>query len=246
MRICVYTAIFGGYDDLHPPVPQSVPTDFLCYTDAPALASPGLWRVMHERRVPDLHPRMRAKWLKTHPHVLFPAGRPPAGRYSALDPRRLWRRYDAVIWIDGSIRVTSENFARDLAACLGPDGIACFRHPNRDCIYEEAEKSLRWAKYQGMPIREQAESYRREGFPAHHGLMAGGIIARGTRAPHLAAIDEAWWQENLRWTYQDQLSLPVVLWRQNRTIAWIPGELWRNPWFEWVPHRLEEGLAAPA
>jgi hypothetical protein len=241
MRVCVYTAIYGGYDDVHPPAPQSVPTDFFCYTDA-APAAYGLWRTIRDRRLPDLHPRTRAKWFKTHPHVLFPRGRPPL---AALDPRFLWRRYDATIWIDGSIRVTSKDFARDLAGCLGPDGIACFRHPQRDCIYEEAEKSLRWAKYRSLPIREQVEHYRREGFPAHRGLMAGGVIVRATRAPHLPEIDEAWWQENLRWTWQDQLSLPVVLWRQNRKIAWIPGDLWKNPWFEWVPHRREEGLATP-
>ena len=243
MRVCVYTAIYGEYDDLKPPAPQSVPTDFICYTDNPAMRPAGAWRVVYDQRLPDLHPRLRAKWFKTHPHLLFPDGRPPAWRYHAADPRRLWHRYDAVIWIDGSIRVTGAAFARDMAASLGPEGTAFCRHPDRDCIYDEATASLRWAKYHGLPIAAQVESYRAEGYPAHHGLMACTVIVRDPRATQWHAIDEAWWQENLLWTYQDQLSLPVVLWRRHRQVGWIPGHLWRHPLFEWVPHRIDEGRA---
>lgn len=241
MRVCVYTAIYGGYDELKPPAPQSAPTDFVCFTDSATLGASGAWRIVQDRRLPDLHPRMRAKWFKTHPHALFPAGRPAASQFAPFDPRRLLRRYDCIVWIDGSIRVTGADFARDMLASLGDAGLAFIRHPDRDCIYDEADESLRWGKYVGQPIAEQVEHYRREGYPPHHGLMAGGVIARRPGTAALPALDEAWWQENLRWTYQDQLSLPVVLWRQGFSNVWIPGNLWSNPWYRWEPHRNEEG-----
>src|SRR5437879_1575817 len=79
-------------------------------------------------------------------------------------------------------------------------------------IYAEAEFSKTMPKYFDQPIAEQIESYRAEGYPARMGLIATGLIARSTAAD-LSAIEEMWWDENLRWSYQDQLSLPVVLWR---------------------------------
>ena len=64
--------------------------------------------------------------------------------------------------IDGSIAIKSPDFARDMAASVGATGIAMFRHPDRDCIYDEAVESIRWAKYAGMPIMEQVGHYRAE------------------------------------------------------------------------------------
>ena len=37
MRVCIYTAIYGGYDDLKPAATQSIPTDFFCFTDSPSI-----------------------------------------------------------------------------------------------------------------------------------------------------------------------------------------------------------------
>ena len=37
MKVCVYTAIAGGYDILKKPATQNIETDFYCFTDgAPA------------------------------------------------------------------------------------------------------------------------------------------------------------------------------------------------------------------
>jgi hypothetical protein len=201
----------------------------------------GLWIICRDQRLADLNPRMRAKWYKMHPHLLFPRGRPGWRENRRLRLVHPLRRYDYTIWIDGSIAPKSEHFARDLVGAVGASGIAVFKHPDRDCIYDEAKESVRWAKYNGLPIMQQVESYRAEGYPEHHGLMAAGVIVRRTGLASLARMDEAWWQENLRWTCQDQLSLPVVQWRLGLTNEWIPRHLWFNPWYDYIPHRLEEG-----
>jgi hypothetical protein len=109
MRVCVYTAIFGDYDELHSPPRQSVPTDFICYTDSAKLSNPR-WIVVRDLRLPALHPRLRAKWFKTHPHTLFPDGRPRSGQHWRLTAVSLMHRYDSTIWIDGSVHVKSADF----------------------------------------------------------------------------------------------------------------------------------------
>jgi len=235
MRVCIYTAIYGGYDDLKPAATQSIPTDFFCIHPK----SP--WRIVRNLDRPDLSARLRAKWFKMHPHLLFPNGAPRRPWWAILRPNH---HYDVTIWIDGSLEITSPNFAADMLAQLGPAGLSAFPHPARDCIYEELEKSLRWAKYAGQALSQQVESYRQQGYPPHHGLAAAGVLVRNPKSGTLAALDEARWQENLRWSPQDQLSLPVVWWRAGLRHNVIQGHLWQNPWFRHTPHPHEEGLIA--
>ena len=69
--------------------------------------------------------------------------------------------------------------------------------------------------------------------------MAATLIARDPRNPKLALINEAWWIENLRWTYRDQLSLPVVLWRLGHGYDKVMLNLWDNPWFDRLEHNSD-------
>ena len=115
-----------------------------------------------------------------------------------------------------------------------------FAHPDRDCIYDEVGASRGMAKYAGLPLDEQVASYRADDFPPRAGLIAGGLIARRVGQPGIDAIEAAWWAENLRWTYQDQLSLPVVLWRLGAGYDAVPLNLWDNPWFDRLDH-LDDG-----
>jgi hypothetical protein len=114
-----------------------------------------------------------------------------------------------------------------------------FPHPERGCIYDEVVQSATMRKYQAQPIHEQAASYRTEGYPAQNGLMACGLIARRARAD-LGGINEMWWRENLRWSYQDQLSLPVVLWRMGRGFDRIEKNLWHNDLIAWHGHKTQD------
>jgi hypothetical protein len=242
MRVCIYTAAFGGYDALKAAVPQSVPTDFFCFTDGQGISGAKPWIIRHSAARKNLSPRMRAKWFKLHPHVLFPGGALPLSTAWQTAFFRWRQRYTHTIWIDASLEVVSPYFAEAVIAQLGQSGLAVFPHPDRDCIFDEAVASTHWAKYEGQPLLEQAQAYRAEGYPAHHGLFAAGILVRSTSAAHLPALDDAWWQENLRWSYQDQLSLPVVWWRAGRRFDVIDANLWTNPWFRYHKHPREEGL----
>jgi hypothetical protein len=190
--------------------------------------------VVHNTQRPALSDRMRAKYFKVQSHRVFPGGRP------AWNEARRWRLrpYDYLIWIDGSIRIISPDFAGRLIGEI-EHSMAMVVHPDRDCICDEATETIAWGKYPPGPITEQVEAYRREGYPAHNGLIAGGVIARKTRAPHAARINEAWWAEQQRWTDQDQLSLPVVLWRLGTRVDVINLPLWTSGYFVREPHRFE-------
>lgn len=194
-RPAIITACMGGYDRLRAQVAQDIPVDWICVTDDDRPV-PAPWRAV---RVTPADPcsRMSAKAYK-----LQPCDRPDA------------------IWIDANMRVTSPSFARRALAAR-VNGLAVWRHPDRDCIYDEAEASLRLLpeKYAGQPIRAQVDHYRSEGHPAHAGLYACGTLAWDWSDPTAEAIGRAWMEECRRWSYQDQLSLPVVL----RRFGVVPG-----------------------
>jgi hypothetical protein len=232
-RAVVYTAIFGDYDALKQPAPQDDPCDFICFTDNRMPPRVGVWRVVHIKRASGTHPRMQAKRFKLLSHEVFPNGR-LAWRFAPL-----WRRprIDLSIWVDASLRIKNPTFVADMRELVADGDWAMFAHQWRDCIYDEADASLILEKYRGLPIAQQVESYKSI-VPPHGGLYACGVIVRREPAgQRMADVNARWWRENLRWTYQDQLSLPYVL-RTGETCQprIIPGDILSNRWLDFIPH----------
>jgi O-antigen biosynthesis protein len=239
MRTVIYTAIFGNYDELSEPVAQDVECDFVCFTDRRLPPRVGAWNIVPVKARVATHPRMQAKRFKLLSHKVFREGRLAlAYRWQ----RGLWslrHRYASSIWVDGNIAIKGQSFAKDVLDAASDAGWAMFRHPDRDCIFDEAFVSAKMKKYEGLPVREQVEAYRREGVPEHGGLFACGVIARKEPLRDaLRRVNELWWKENVKWTYQDQLSLPYVLKKTGAIVGIIPGNLWQNQWFDVIQHRM--------
>jgi len=235
MRACVYTAIYGDYDVLQEQTEQSVLTDFVCFTDSAGVCQSQIWKVIQNCERPELHPRMRAKYFKILSHLVFPKGMISRQLVTAAWPSHL---YDYIIWIDGSIQIKSPLFVEMIVDHIPRRGLTMLKHPDRDCIYQEALASL-WlqpVKYGKLPIIQQVESYRSRGYPPRNGLFAATIIGRRSRDKDLNLINNSWWAENVHWTYQDQLSLPFVLWQSGQCCIPINVSLWSNNYFDWRPN----------
>jgi hypothetical protein len=164
------------------------------------------------------HPRMTAKRVKMLDFPVAPS--------------------DYRIWIDANMRVKHPAFPVEVATLCGDAPIALWAHPDRDCIYDEAMASLILAleKYDREPIVAQVGHYARNGHPAHAGLYAGGCVVWNLQRPVTRVIAAAWLAECQRWSYQDQLSLPVVLRRFDVTPVLLPGDLRDNRWLTIGPH----------
>jgi hypothetical protein len=164
MPSIIYTALFGNYDTLNQRVAQDTDCDFVCFTDQRLPARIGAWHVVHIKASAGLHPRVQAKRFKLLSHKVF-RNRRLAFRYRLR--RGGWsvsKRYTCSIWIDGSVAIKSKSFARDITTvATGAPGWAMFRHPDRDCVFEEVAVSSAMEKYRGLPIFEQVDAYRQEG-----------------------------------------------------------------------------------
>lgn len=197
-KIALITAIFGELDDLKPVPEQSVPVDKFCFTNNPNIPAGEFrgWNVIHpDYPRYDLKNRIKAKFFRTMSHTV-----------KELLP------YDIVIWLDGSIDIIHPEFVQYMTQYVERFGLVCFKHSVRDCIYEEARISKEGPKYVGEPIDEQIAQYRSEKYPERYGLIETGCFAKMIN-PATNHIMEHWWLENIKYSYQDQISLPYVLWK---------------------------------
>jgi len=223
-RVAVYTTIFNDYSCLYPVPKQSVDADYYCITDEKAIEygtafgtpeNGEPWRILSVSYPnANLHPRMRAKFFK-----IFP------GELAQLS------NYDTVIYIDGSIQITSPDFVRFMIDSLKDGEMALYAHPQRDCIYDEAEHSRDLIKYKSQNLEAQIQAYE-QFHEKHSGLWACGVMIRKIHAPAVKAVMNAWWWENVKWTYQDQISFPVVCYLLHFLPRTIPGNQYRNPFFK--------------
>ena len=112
MNIAVYTACIGPRSELRERQFSSEHCDFFAFCD-PVVDS-DTWQV---RVAPGGQPtdRRRARWLKVLSNALFPD-------------------YDYTIWVDASIQLIKDPTILTRHVEL----LAGWRHPRRQCIYQEA------------------------------------------------------------------------------------------------------------
>lgn len=212
--IAVVSSVYGGYDIPTPPAPQDIDCDWILVSDRDYDCHP--WKVIVEPR-PQLHPRLAAKVAKCRPDLYADA--------------------EIVVWVDASFAITSPRFVSWAISHLDRGDVAQIPHPQRRRITDEARVSATLPKYRGLPVVEQADSYVADGYPDDWGLWATGLIAyRGK-----SRFGDAWLREQMRWTYQDQLSqAPVLRSLGIRPVDMQPAVLFGHPHFALRGHRDDQ------
>lgn len=154
--------------------------------------------------------------------------------YKVLPHRFLDCEYS--VWVDGNIfPVVSSGEIKEL---LGNSDIAVFRHPQRNCVYQESFPARERVaeEYRGL-IREQMDKYESEGFPAGFGLWECGMIIRKHNEA-TREFNERWWAEITRFSQRDQLSFPYVMWKMQGKIKLktLDGNVRNHKYFRYENH----------
>ena len=134
------------------------------------------------------------------------------------------------VWLDGNIEllVPEELLIEHF---LGDADIGLWKHPYRDCLYEEAEKTKDIPK-----VEEQAKYYKSQGFPKNAGLYECGTLVR-RNTPRVNEFNEMWWEEIKKWSVRDQISFPYVLSKfPDLKIKVNEGNVREHPWFRYNTH----------
>ena len=142
---------------------------------------------------------------------------------------------DTTIWVDGNIfpLIPPEQLVDEF---LGDADMAVWKHPQRDCIYDEVPNILGLGGDRGHMVEAQSEHYKKMGHPAHWGLGECNVILRRNNEKVRSFCNE-WWSEICRWSARDQMSFPYLLrLHPELKVNFIEGNVRNHPYFRYVPH----------
>ena len=217
MGLGLITAVYGKYDLLRPLPDGHGFDEAIAVTDDPELSATG-WTILLEPR--EEHPRLAAKRPKFLPMNYLST--------------------DSSVWIDAAFSINDGRFSNFARRAIEANDLTVWRHPEaRDCLYQEASYCQDWPKYANDPIRSQVASYRDAGMPEHFGLFAAGTIGR-RHTESVKKFGEAWLGENERWSIQDQISLPFLLWLEGITPGIWDAHEFQNDLLRYHPHLRTE------
>lgn len=184
--ITILTSITGGKDKFLEDKLNKGKADFLAFSDVPYLSP--TWTV---KEAPSIFKdeRRNSRLPKLLPH--------------------LYTNSEYSIWVDGNIRLLKSP-EELIAKHLADHDIAVYKHPTRDCLYEEATKCAVKGLDEPEVIIAQAKAYEDAGFPKHIGLAECGIIFR-RHTDKIREFNETWFAEYCRHSKRDQIPFMYAL-----------------------------------
>jgi hypothetical protein len=205
--VVVYTAIAGDRDTLKPQCGRlTAEARFVALVDEPGAVncSPPWSLEPFTETHPD--PVRTARRCKVLSHKLF-----PGVEYS--------------LWIDGNVTVLSSSSLTSLIdQYLDGVDLCVFRHPQRSCLFAEAEVCKHKRLDDPVIIDAQVARYRSEGVPENLGLVESCVILR-RHTPAIARFNEGWWDEMKNGSRRDQISFNYVAHRQGLRYSLFPGHI---------------------
>jgi len=219
-NIVVITSIYGNYDNIkdHTNVLENKSVDWYCFTDNKNIKT-NFWKICNTPyhiintknkneyinlknyydniKDPKIYNMMSAKYYKAQMHNID-----------------ILKKYDYYIWIDGSMFLR-DNFLINVFKLINKDyNLINFKHSVRNNIRDEMKLSIKMKKYNSQNILEQYNIYIKDNFPDNIGLFEKTIFIRKNNES-INDLFDLWWLNNLKYSYQDQISYPYVLWKKN-------------------------------
>jgi len=140
-RFVVYTAIFGGYDELLEPSCSLDNCDFICFTDQANLKSK-VWdiRYINDKDLPN---NMMNRKFKLLPHLYL-------------------REYEYSLYIDANIQLVGNPYGL-AEKYLKYHNFLTPKHFYRDCVFEEAKECVALGRVGFRKVKKQMKKYRMNG-----------------------------------------------------------------------------------
>lgn len=220
MSIVIYTAIANNYD-----FPRRLPAglvgiDFICFADDESIevAKRMGWRVCPLPQIND-DPTRCCREVKLKPHVYLP-------------------EYSYSLWVDANIQLL-DGVSYELKSLL-TDGVkfATFAHPQRQCVYKEAQVCKQNNKDDATVIDEQLSFLKKSLYPSNNGLYETNVLFREHHSPLVIEVTNVWSEMLAKYSRRDQLSLGYALWKCGLEPTLIPGNArGDNPNYQIGPHK---------
>ena len=193
-KVC-YTCITGGYDKIPIHKHTDASWDYVLFTDNAELVKMG--KVAHWIVRPlefDKSTNVKnARWHKINAHILFP-------------------EYDYSLWLDGNVIVNNKNIFDKLECLIHDDVLISIPlHPQRNCIYDEAQEILRLHIDVPKTVNKQMRILRRNKYPKNNGLHETNVMFR--QHNKIKSMLDLWWSFVQCHSKRDQLSYDYCTWK---------------------------------
>jgi hypothetical protein len=214
--LVIYTALFGDYDVLNEPPVRFEGCKFVCFTDQKSLKSE-FWDII---LVPDppMPPNIMNRRYKLLPHLFL-------------------ADYKYSLYIDANIKMLRNPYDYVMKHLKKFDFCVPVHH-SFNCLYREAELVISLNKDNHCDVRMQMEYYKYDGFPENFGLGENNIILRVHCQDDVARLMDFWWQQFIRYSKRDQLSLMYSIWKCDfKSVHFISETARGGRFFRWKPHK---------
>ncbi|MGF1481007.1 MAG: glycosyltransferase domain-containing protein [Cyanophyceae cyanobacterium] len=213
-KFVVYTVLTGYQENIRNPFPaKSIGYERICFTDNPELRSEN-WSVIYI----DTHHLKEAR----------------ESRRPKLLPHRFLPDFEYSLYIDNTVEFKTDPLDIFNKYTRLDSSLICFKHPWRDCIYEEGEVVIQSGIDDEYRVREQLDLYYSQGFPKHSGLIAGTVLLRKHSDPKLISLTEEWFEHVLSFSKRDQISFPFVAWHRKFNYSTFDESLLSNSMIDWL------------
>lgn len=192
----IYTSIIGNYDSLNDPKYIMPDWDYICFSNNIKKRKGSIWEI---RPIPFQH---------TDNTIL--------SRYPKMNPHLVLSEYEYSLYIDANIEFLDDSIERRIYELISKDILlSAIPHPNRNCIYLEAQICIEGGLETRKQIEKQIKFLKAEKYPENNGLFENGLIFRQHNTPLISSMSKEWWDLFLRFSKRDQLSFGYILWKKN-------------------------------
>jgi len=248
MKVVIVTAIYGTIDVVKP-VPRQYGLERLQYacvifSNRTIPRSSGWQQVGLTDSEEEEYDEVQRSKPMTNPEVL-------KARYiktNLLNIRSIKDKcVDFVIWIDGSIKVSSSYFVMWQLNMLQSKSVCFFKHNFLDTALEEVVHSLRsddpylTRRYQHEPLRQQLQYFYSCGFTddfsAQTGHISSGIFGIRNNTEMINFCNQ-WWKQIVQFSIHDQLCLGFLIWQMDLQsyVEFIRLSITNSPYHQYISH----------
>lgn len=245
-KICFITAIYGNYEaSCKKYIEQTVPTDFICFTDNPNIVSNG-WKIdttpYHYENKNEQDNGTYVNSLSNNKHT-FNVAKYYKQSFQLIP---ILKKYDVIVWLDGSVEIIYDKTSEYILNNIHKNKIITWHHEMR-CghLYYEARDSSRMDRYnksiylgQVQPIQDvikQYEYYVSDGYTpnffkqinptsVHFGVWLTCFVAFDNKDDEIKNFLDLWYLQTLKFSTQDQVSFPYVCMKTHIVPLTLPNE----------------------
>jgi len=231
-KICFITAIYGKYENTCKPfVSQTIPTDFICFTDNPHINSRNWIIDTTPYHILNKSPLDRDIFNNSYVNNKHTFNICKYYKQAFINIPRL-KDYEVIIWLDGTLEIIYDKVSEYIMKNIYKHKIIGWHHNWRKGVLAEEVINSNFWRYTStfwnnqvqtyQNVNKQYEEYLKDGYndeyfkklnshTPHMGVWLTCFVAFLKNDTEVINFLDLWYLQTLKYTTQDQIGFPYVV-----------------------------------